>query len=235
MVRMTYRPLDDDDTLAQVYMYEAPMRLWHWMNAVAVVLLIVTGIVIGTPMPSQAGDPSAVYVMGWIRFVHLAVGYGLAVLWVLRLWWAAVGNDFARQLFFPGIWSRAWVRGLTGQIRWNLFLDSRACRYIGMNPLGHLTIIALFMMPLVVLMVTGFGMLAEVAGHNSWQYYLFGWMRDFAVNTMDLHTVHRAAMWVLTIFTTMHVYTVVREDVVSRQTMVSTMLSGYRLFRKTDS
>ena len=30
-------------SLTSVYVYEAPVRLWHWVNAFAVVTLIVTG------------------------------------------------------------------------------------------------------------------------------------------------------------------------------------------------
>lgn len=28
---------------ASVYVYEAPVRIWHWTNALAIVVLIVTG------------------------------------------------------------------------------------------------------------------------------------------------------------------------------------------------
>jgi Ni/Fe-hydrogenase 1 B-type cytochrome subunit len=60
---------------------------------------------------------------------------------------------------------------------------------------------------------------------------MFGWMRNFSVNTIDLHTFHRCGMWVVAWFVVAHIYSAVREDIVSRQTMVSTMLSGFRLFK----
>lgn len=226
-----YREIGDHENIRQIYVYEAPMRLWHWLNAAVVVALVATGYLIGTPLPSYTGDPSTVYVMGWIRFVHLAAGYLFAVLWVMRIWWAVVGNNFARQLFIPPIWSKRWVDGLRYQIAWNLFLVKEPRRYSGLNPLAHIAMLAIYLVPSVVLLVTGFGMLAEVAGHDSWQYHMFGWMRDFAVNTMDLHTIHRASMWLVALFVMVHIYTAVREDIVSRQSMVSTMLSGYRLFK----
>ena len=37
-----------------VYVYEAPVRLWHWVNAAAIVVLATTGYFIGSPPPSHA-------------------------------------------------------------------------------------------------------------------------------------------------------------------------------------
>ena len=38
-------------------------------------------------------------------------------------------------------------------------------------------------------------------------------------------------MWVIVTFVIIHVYAAVREDIMSRQTMISTMISGERQFR----
>jgi Ni/Fe-hydrogenase 1 B-type cytochrome subunit len=38
-------------------------------------------------------------------------------------------------------------------------------------------------------------------------------------------------MWVIVIFAVTHIYAAIREDIMSRQTMVSTMISGERQFR----
>ncbi|PWB80064.1 MAG: Ni/Fe-hydrogenase, b-type cytochrome subunit, partial [Methylocystaceae bacterium] len=35
--------------LQTVYVYEAPVRLWHWVNALAIVVLALTGYLIATP------------------------------------------------------------------------------------------------------------------------------------------------------------------------------------------
>ncbi|MGE5504028.1 MAG: Ni/Fe-hydrogenase, b-type cytochrome subunit [Actinomycetota bacterium] len=230
-MRTAYRQIDDGDPIRQAYIYQTVLRLWHWLDAGVVVALCFTGYFIGTPLPSYTGDPSEVYVMGWVRAIHLSGGYLFAVLWMLRMWWAVVGNIYARQLFVPPIWRKSWVEGLMYQLAWNLFVVGRARRYVGLNPLAHVAMLVLFVAPSVLLVITGFGMLAEVAGHDSWQYHLFGWMR-ITENTLDLHTIHRLSMWVVILFIIAHVYSAVREDILSRQTMVSTMLSGFRLFKE---
>ena len=38
-----------------VYVYEAPVRLWHWVNAFAILALAITGYLIASPLPSFTG------------------------------------------------------------------------------------------------------------------------------------------------------------------------------------
>ena len=62
-----------------IYVYEAPVRLWHWINALAVLVLAVSGYFIGKPLPTMPGEASDNFLMGYIRFAHFAAGYVLAV------------------------------------------------------------------------------------------------------------------------------------------------------------
>ena len=59
-----------------VYVYEAPVRIWHWVNALAITVLAVTGYLIGSPPPSLPGEASEHFLMGYIRFAHFAAAYG---------------------------------------------------------------------------------------------------------------------------------------------------------------
>ena len=57
-----------DDTAAgkTVFVYEAPVRLWHWINALAITVLALTGYLIASPLPSMPGEASDNFVMGYI-------------------------------------------------------------------------------------------------------------------------------------------------------------------------
>jgi Ni/Fe-hydrogenase 1 B-type cytochrome subunit len=50
-------------------------------------------------------------------------------------------------------------------------------------------------------------------------------------NSQRLHTLHHLGMWAIVIFTMIHIYAAIREDIMSRQSMVSTMISGHRTFK----
>lgn len=225
-----YRGMPEKGLLPSVKVYGPGMRIWHWLNALAVVVLAITGYFIGIPPHSSIGDTSTLYLMGWIRFFHLAFGYIFALLSIMRLWLVFAEGGITHQLFLPAVWRKAWLDGFVRQIKWNL-LVGKAPRFVGLNPLGGITMLTMFVIPGAIIILTGFAMFAEVAGHDSWQYFMFGWVTTLFGNTLDLHVIHRLAMWVMVWFTLGHFYIQVRDDILSRQTVVSTMLSGERQFR----
>lgn len=225
-----YHRVSEVGLLPAVMIYGPGVRIWHWLNALAVVVLAITGYFIGVPPPSAIGDTSTLYVMGWIRFFHLAFGYIFALLAVMRLWLVFVEGGISHQLFVPEIWRKVWLDGFLRQIKWNLMLGG-PLRYIGLNPLANIAMLFMFVIPGALIIITGFAMYAEVTGHDSWQYHLFGWVTMLFGNSLDLHIIHRLAMWVMVWFVMVHIYIAVREDILSRQTTISTMLSGERQFR----
>lgn len=216
--------------LQTVYVYEAPVRLWHWVNALAIIVLALTGFFIASPLPSTPGEASANFLMGYIRFAHFAAGYVLVAGLLLRLYWALAGNAYARQIFYLPLWDRKWLWGVFYELRWYLFLVARPQKYIGHNPLAHVAMFA-FMLLLAFMVVTGFALYSEGAGRDSWQFKLFGWVFAIWPNSQDIHTWHHVGMWLVVVFVIVHIYSAVREDIVSRQSMISAMISGERTFR----
>lgn len=49
--------------------------------------------------------------------------------------------------------------------------------------------------------------------------------------SQDVHTFHHLGMWYIIVFVIFHVYVVIREDIMSRQSMVSSMIFGWRIFK----
>jgi len=84
----------------------------------------------------------------------------------------------------------------------------------------------------VFMVCTGFAMYGEGAQAGSWQQALFGWVIPLMGQSQDVHTWHHMGMWGMVIFITLHVYAAIREDIMGRQSIVSTMISGYRTFKK---
>ncbi|MGL9622899.1 Ni/Fe-hydrogenase, b-type cytochrome subunit [Bradyrhizobium sp. U531] len=213
-----------------IYVYEAPVRIWHWLNALTICLLAVTGYLIASPLPSMPGEASNWYTMGYIRFVHFASGQVLAWAFLYRVYWAFVGNEYARQLFALPIYNRIWRWGLFYELRWYLFLVRYPKKYIGHNPLAN-TAMFLFVIAMVLMMLTGFALYAEGEGRDSLWYTLFGWMFRIFPNSQDVHTVHHLGLWFIVTFVILHVYAALREDIVSRQSMLSAIVTGERTFR----
>ena len=47
----------NDDYTGNVYVFEVPVRIWHWIHALAITTLAITGYLIANPLPSMGGDP----------------------------------------------------------------------------------------------------------------------------------------------------------------------------------
>jgi Ni/Fe-hydrogenase 1 B-type cytochrome subunit len=214
-----------------VYVYEAPVRVWHWVNALCVVTLFATGYLIARPLPSAPGEASDYFVMGYIRFAHFAAGQVLAVGFLLRLYWAFAGSAHCQQIFYVPFWSKTYWAEVWHELKWYLFLAKQPKKYVGHNPLAQLLMFSMFTIPIVFMIVTGFALYSEGEGIDSWQHKLFGWVFLIWPNSQEVHTFHHLGMWVLVTFTIIHIYAAIREDIMSRQSIVSSMITGERIFK----
>ena len=215
-----------------IYVYEAPVRLWHWINALAITVLFITGYLIGNPLPTQPGEASSSYVMGYIRLFHFSAAYVFAVGFLGRIYWAFVGNHHARQIFILPILDKGWWSEILHEIKWYLFIVKEPKKYVGHNPLAQLAMFLFFTVGAVYMICTGFALYGEAQGINSWTYRLFGWVISaVGGNSQQVHSWHHMGLWVTVIFVIVHVYAAIREDIMSRQSMISTMISGWRMFK----
>ena len=213
-----------------VYVYDAATRIWHWVTALCIVVLGVTGYFIGSPPPSIGGEAYHHFLFGYIRMTHFIAGMVLGVAFLMRIYRVFVGGPHARQIFYIPFWNLHWWKDLFGEVRWYLFMG-RPKEYIGHNPLAHFAMFAMFVLPTIVLLLTGFALYAEDAGVQSIWYRLFGWVFVVIGDSFAVHTWHNVAMWIVIIFSMVHMYMAIREDMTHRQTTISSMVSGWRFFR----
>lgn len=218
-------------SIKSVYVYEAPVRLWHWVNALAITVLCVTGYFIGSPLPTMPGEASAHFLMGYIRFAHFSAGYVLAVGLLGRTYWALAGNHHARELFWVPLTRRAYWREMKAMLKWYAFIGDRPGPYIGHNPMARFAMVFMFLLTVVFMIFSGFAMYGEGAQAGSWAHTMFGWVIAAMGQSQDVHTWHHMGMWVIVIFAIAHIYAAIREDIMGRQSIVSTMISGFRTFK----
>jgi Ni/Fe-hydrogenase 1 B-type cytochrome subunit len=215
-----------------VYVYEAPVRVWHWINALSIVVLAITGYLIASPLPSVGGEASDHFVMGYVRFTHFAAAYIFAIGMLVRLYWAFAGNHHARQLFMLPAADASWWANMLNEVRWYLFLEKHPKKYVGHNPLGHLFMFLAITLGGTFMMITGFALYGEGTQAGSWSNILFtSWVIPLFGQSLAVHSWHHLVAWGIVCFMILHVYTAIREDIMSRQTMVGAMINGHRTFR----
>ncbi|OPY94618.1 Ni/Fe-hydrogenase, b-type cytochrome subunit [Bradyrhizobium sacchari] len=202
------------------YVY-APVRLWHWVNAAAILVLSLTGYLIGTGTPATSGGASGNFLFGYIRFAHFSAGYVLSAGFLLRIYWALVGDAHAMQIFYVPLWRGCFWRELCHEIRRYAFLTVEPARGLGHNRLAQLAMFFMFTQTITFMVLTGFALYGQGAGTDSWQYKVFGWVFSFLPNSQDVHTLHHLGLWVIVMFVLVHIYAVIREDIMSRHSFYS--------------
>lgn len=212
------------------YIYALPVRLWHWTMALAIGVLIVTGYIIGNPWHSITGDPTYLFYMGYTRLAHFVAAYVVLVGLLLRVLYALIGNSYSREIFVIPVWRGEWWNDLYHDILWYLFIEKTPRIHMGHNPLAQCGM-AGFMLFLLLMISTGFGMYQEVG--NPVILAPFRAVVDFAYtylngNTIDLHNWHRLGMKLVIAFIMVHLYMVWREETMGKTTLISTMVSGFR-------
>lgn len=220
---------------SSVYVYEVPVRLWHWINALSIIVLCVTGYLIGSPPPSMdISEATHQFVFGYIRFAHFAAAMIMTVGFFGRIYWAFVGNSHARQMFMLPILKRKWWEEVWQEVRWYAFLNKRPHKYVGHNPLAQIAMFFFMTVGMSFMILTGFALYSEGAGRDGWLDTLFGPLLDLVHGSQTMHQLHHLGMWFIVIFMIIHIYAAIREDIMSRQSMVSTMISGTRTFKDDD-
>ncbi len=215
-----------------VYVYQAPIRIWHWVQAFAIFALCITGYLIGSPLPSVGGEAYDYYIMGYIRWIHFVSAYLVIVGFVFRVYWAFVGNVHAKQIFLPPFWQIHWWAEVWHEIKWYAMIVKEPKKYTGHNPLAVITMHIMYVWGTLFMIVTGLALYGEGTGPGTWQHSWFStWVIPLFGQSQDVHTWHHLGMWVIICFVITHIYVAVREDIMSRQSIISSMISGWRMFK----
>lgn len=208
-----------------VYVWQLPVRIFHFINALSIVVLMVTGIYIGNPFVSpSAFSATPAFVMGYVREIHFISGYIFAANLILRLYWAFAGNKHARI----NILKKRFWQDKVKMLRYYLFIDRKHPHYMGHNPLAETGYLSFIGLGGILLSLTGFYMLFEVRP-TSTAFALFSWLGVFAENSVWMHYVHHWLAWLIMVFIVIHVYMSIRMDTIDKDGTLSSIITGYKI------
>jgi Ni/Fe-hydrogenase 1 B-type cytochrome subunit len=214
-----------------IYVFEAPVRVWHWLHAFSIVVLAATGYLIANPLPSIGGEAHEHFLMGNLRMIHFIAGYVFGIGFAVRLYWGIVGNKYSRELLYLPVWRKAWWKDLWGEILYYLFIRRDAPPSVAHNALAQSAMWFFNMLLGLFLIFTGFALYGEGLGMGSWADTWFGWVIPLMGGAQSVRMWHLFGMWLILVFAIIHIYMAVRADIMGRQSSISTIINGWRTFR----
>ena len=136
----------------RLYVWQLPVRLTHWVTAICIVVLSLTGGYIADPFLIPPGGE----VMNTVRFIHMLAAFTLLASGLLRTIWLLTGNRFSRwSAFFPT--SRHQATEAIRQLAFYLFIRREIPKILGHNQLAALAYLVLWAL-LLVETITGFAL-----------------------------------------------------------------------------
>jgi len=214
----------------RLYVWEFPVRFYHWVNAVCVLALIATGFLIGNPIRiAYADEAYQQYWFGTVRMIHFVTAFIFFFNFLVRIYWGFVGNRYARWgNFIPH------TREQFQEIKETLRVDILQVQTRGGLAIGHNALAGFiyFLSFLVFLFqsCTGFALYSSMS--SSLLPRMFSWVVPLMGGDFAVRQWHHVFMWFFVVFTMVHVYLVFYHDYVEGRGTTSSMLGGWKFERE---
>jgi len=216
--------------LRRVYVWELPVRFYHWLNAGVIVVLVATGFLIGSPPALISNDEAAHrFWMGKVRFIHFIAAYIFFFNFLFRLYWGFVGNKYSNwKQFIPT--SKRFFREMWQVFKMDiLMLKGKEHMSVGHNAMAGFIYFFTFI-AFLIQCLTGFGLYAAMS--SWWLPQLFSWVPYVFGGDIVMRQVHHWATWFFILFTVIHVYLVFYHDYVEGRGEISSMGGGWKFIEE---
>ena len=212
--------------------FSAAYRWQHWIRAISIVVLTVTGFYIAVPFIAAEPNPEPTsFMYALFRSWHIIFGFVMtfAVLFKVYLFLFGKKNDIERKaikdLFNPVIWVK--------QIGYYLFISKHPKLSGAYNPIQFAAYAGFYVM-MALLIVTGFILYVHVY-HEGLGGMLYDPMMALEVKMGGLamvREIHHITMWGVILFVLGHVYMAIFNAVYGKEGAMDAIFSGMKWHKK---
>ncbi|MBT8316470.1 MAG: Ni/Fe-hydrogenase, b-type cytochrome subunit [Lutibacter sp.] len=217
----------------RVYVWELPVRLFHWVTVFSMLVLTITGFIIADPPAINTNvEATNSHWFGYVRAIHFITAYLLIANSIFRLYWAFAGNQFANwRNFIP--YTKKGLKNIFHVLKVDIFLMEDKEHKLHNISIGHnyLAAFSYFIMALffIVQVVTGLALIADTS--DWWFPNMFKWVSNMLGGDILTRYIHHILTWVFMAFAIIHVYLVLFHDYVEARGEASSMFSGFKFIR----
>ncbi|MDO6776409.1 Ni/Fe-hydrogenase, b-type cytochrome subunit [Shewanella sp. 3_MG-2023] len=203
--------------------FSPAIRIFHWLRALSILMLVVTGFYISWPF-LVAPASSDVLVQGGIRFVHLVFGFVLTSITIVRFYLFFFAKSAIERRSIRDVLSlKSWIAQIKSYI-WMGHLD-KAGVY---GPLQFVTYVAISFAALFMC-ITGLVLYANVyhqgLGGAIWE--VSAWFTALMGGLAQVRIWHHIVTWAFIIFVVIHIYMAVWSGIRFKHNSVDSIVSGY--------
>ncbi len=212
------------------YVWQVPVRFFHWITAISIVILCITGFLIGHPLAFQSGQEASFgYWFGTVRFIHFLVAFIFFFNFVFRIYWGFVGNKYANWKNFIVYKKEQW-KEIKDVLKIDILLQKgKPIDSVGHNAMAGLIYFITFL-AFLLQSITGFGLYAAMS--TSFFPKLFAWIVPLLGGDFAARQLHHILMWYFILFTLVHIYLVFYHDYVEGRGIISSMGGGWKFIEK---
>ena len=210
----------------RIYVWEMPVRAYHWINAIALTVLCITGYLIGAPVKlGSATEAYQQYWFGTVRFLHFLCAYVYVFNFLARIYWGFVGNKYAKwNNFFPI--TKAQREEIADVLKTDVF----QVKLHGAISTGHNSLAAfiyfLTFVAFCIQAITGFALYSSMS--TSFIPHLFTWVVPLMGGEMSVRYWHHVLMWFFVLFTIVHIYLAFYHDYIEGRGTISSIVGGWK-------
>lgn len=204
-----------------VYHWTAAVRIHHWVNLLAMALLVLTGFYIHFPWGKGATET-----MAWMRVIHLWMAYVLLFGLIARIYLMFNSRADADWKDMLPLWGN--IKNIPDIALYYAFITNTHKHYHRYNPLQGLTYCFIGVM-IFFMAATGFAL------HTGWLHAQFNWVNALTGSLMYTRMLHFFGMWILILVSFMHVYFVFRQNALDHDRCFLSMFDGYCLQDETEA
>lgn len=210
------------------YVWQLPIRIFHWVNFTAGLILILTGLYIAYPFLSSNSLHADGFLMGGIRIIHFVTGFVFALNLLFRLYWFFAGNKYARSNpLTPKFW-----KGVVKYVKYYLFIPVEKEEHVEHNELAQLTYWLFFGLGSIAIVITGFYLFFEPQLHSG-VGSLFAWVPVvFGKTAFMVRSWHHLLAWIMVLFTIIHFYMSLRDQWLNKNNTIWSIFTGYKKVSK---
>jgi Ni/Fe-hydrogenase 1 B-type cytochrome subunit len=231
--------------LRRYKVWDLSTRLFHWINAISVLLLITIGLLILNTKLFGIEEEAKIL----LKIMHVYIGYAFVINLGWRFIWAFIGNDYARWHQFLPI-GKNYLHSLKDYST-NLCSGIRQ-QYLGHNPIARI-IISLFFLLLSLQATTGLIIAGTDLYYPPFGGYFAEWVTEGDQDRLNelkpgdknhvvesayeemrsfrkpIITIHVYGFYILSFLILIHIIGVIVTEVKEKNGLISAMITGEKI------